>query len=524
MPAYVMGEGDPYRPETLFWMSAEGAILGHAMGKPGTMIAAAAQSLRDTIEQPMIGPPHAPERVRVASPELAAALRGATGDIEIVCSPTPEIDAVFATMRERIGEGTAPEQSYLAADIGPESVDAVFRAAAALYRAKPWKLVPSDQDLAVSIESLGVRDAALSIIGQMGQSLGFVLFSSLEDFELYLDAAVAFERGHEPRMPPHFALNYERGAELSTALRKEISVHGWEVAGPGAYPWLVAIDEDLVARPASARELVISEAIALALPKLLAEKKKTLLAALDGGPAVERTLLVHTHAGDLEVTLRIPFEPPASRSSFDLIADLADLGRDGAEIDDAARRKLEDELVEKFASSPEGKGLPDIGACHYIMDFAASYFGASVATLDARDLREILFEIVPRKVSIDATEAHSIIEELRAFYLFLGREFGLKQAPACLRVLGSDAAKRLKVALSDPSKFGMAKSLFMGGREAGFEMSSQEGVASWLRAIEGQPLPASFRLPSVLPFADRGAARTKKSKRKAVSKARKKNR
>src|SRR5690606_6562484 len=28
MPAYVTDEGEPYRPETLFWMSAEGAVLG----------------------------------------------------------------------------------------------------------------------------------------------------------------------------------------------------------------------------------------------------------------------------------------------------------------------------------------------------------------------------------------------------------------------------------------------------------------------------------------------------------------
>jgi hypothetical protein len=27
MPAYVTGEGDPYRSDALFWMGAEGAVL-----------------------------------------------------------------------------------------------------------------------------------------------------------------------------------------------------------------------------------------------------------------------------------------------------------------------------------------------------------------------------------------------------------------------------------------------------------------------------------------------------------------
>src|SRR5690606_41102281 len=103
MPVYVTGEGEPYRPETLFWMSAEGAVLGHSVGKPGELVELACESLRRTIEQPMFGRPHAPDRVRVASPELAEALRAGQPDLEVVCAPTPEIDAVFAARREQIG-------------------------------------------------------------------------------------------------------------------------------------------------------------------------------------------------------------------------------------------------------------------------------------------------------------------------------------------------------------------------------------------------------------------------------------
>ena len=113
MPAYVTGEGEPYRPETLFWMGAEGAVLGHTVGKPGELLELASESLRGTIAQPMWGRPHAPDRVRVASPELASALRAGQSEIEVVCAPTPEIDAVFAAMRERMSDDAETEQSYL---------------------------------------------------------------------------------------------------------------------------------------------------------------------------------------------------------------------------------------------------------------------------------------------------------------------------------------------------------------------------------------------------------------------------
>lgn len=196
LPAYVTGEDEPYRPETLFWMGAEGAVLGHAAGKPGELIGLAAESLRSTIERPMFGKPHAPTRVRVASPELAEALRGGHPGLEVVCAPTPEIDAVAAAMRGKMKEDAATEQSYLSREVGPDAVGAFFRAAAALFRAKPWKVVPSDQSLiSVTIEQLGVRDAAMSVIGQMGQSHALILFSGIDDFEAYLAAAKACLRG-----------------------------------------------------------------------------------------------------------------------------------------------------------------------------------------------------------------------------------------------------------------------------------------------------------------------------------------
>jgi hypothetical protein len=141
-------------------MGAEGAVLGHTVGKPGELVGLVSESLRNTIERPMFGQPHAPQRVRVASPELAEAVRAGHSGIEVVCAPTPEIDAVFAAMRERMNEDAETEQSYLSPDIGPAAIAAFFRAAAELYRAKPWKSVPSDQSLfSVTIEKLGVKDS-----------------------------------------------------------------------------------------------------------------------------------------------------------------------------------------------------------------------------------------------------------------------------------------------------------------------------------------------------------------------------
>lgn len=499
-PAYVTGEGDPYRPELILWMGPNRTVLGTELEKPGELLGRACESLRNTMVRPLIGRPHVPERVRVASPQLAEALRAGHPEIEIVLAPTPEIDELLEGMRESMHEGAAEEQTFLGPGIEPDAMAAFFRAAAALYRAKPWKTVPSDESLfSVTIEELGLHEVVMSIIGQRGESLGFILFAGIEEFEAYRDSAESRDRGS---VPPHFFLNFERGADLAAGLRKEISAHGWEVADANAFPWLLAVDADLVAKPPSAEEVTIAEALCLALPMVLSEKK-ALLSAWDRGEPVSRTLSVRTHAGELEVILRAPYGEHALRaaSSEDLLGALAELAKMAAkskeEIDPYVLAGLTDELVRRFEAAPEARGLGEVGACRLVTDYAASYFGATIPTLTPAQVREIIFEIIPAKVSIGPELARALIEENRAFFAFLKREFGLKAADRCLRVIaGADAVEKLEAAMSDPRNFGMAKSMFMAASGAGFDMDTEEGFAAFARAMQEGSVPGPMGTPS----------------------------
>jgi len=122
--------------------------------------------------------------------------------IDVVCGPTPEVDVILAMMRERLDADSEVEQSYLSPDIAPDAMAAFFRATAALFRAKPWKTVPSDASLlSVTIDALGMQDAVLSVIGQLGQSLGLLLFAGRDAFEAYVDAGAAMEAGEFLAIP-----------------------------------------------------------------------------------------------------------------------------------------------------------------------------------------------------------------------------------------------------------------------------------------------------------------------------------
>ncbi len=519
MPAYVMGEGEAYRPDVLVWANHEDGVVGFEATRPGDPLDAAVECFRRATRAPLAGRPHVPARVRVASAELAAALGEALrGETRVVCAPTPEIDHLAESMREFMKLNPASEPSYVGGDVDAAMVAAFFDAAADLHRAAPWKVLPGDAHvLSLTIEALDVRDYAVSVIGQSGESFGVLLFATLERFEELLDVA---EESQPRVVPPHFAINFERGAEVEPALRKEIAKYGWRVAGADAYPWPVVVDEDVVGRPPDAEELVIAEATARALAGAM-KHKRAIQRACAGEAPFEHTAEVTTHAGTVSVTLRVPY---ARAETPDLLGALAALSNDD-EIDHEARSRLEASCSSALPRRPKRRTSSCKACFDLVTDYAADYHGVTLPLMSAAQLRDVVFEIVPRKVSMDAESGPPLVDELRALLAFMKREFGWSGADPLLGVLDPGAGARLERALSDPRKFGMAKSMFMAGRDAGHDMQSEEGINEWFSRLQTshvldrlQPCPSSRARPPA------EARRKGKNKRKAERKARRKNR
>lgn len=437
MPDDVTDEGEPYRPELLVWMSAEGLILGAKIARPGTLVPQAAALLRETIAKPLVGPAHAPHRIRTTSPELAEALRDAVAGIAIVQGPTPEIDAMLEAMvRSFARDGEGPT-TYLTEGVSEPAVAALFRAAAELHRAAAWKVVPPDEALSFSIDALGIDRMAVTTLGHEGVAFGLLVFQDASDFQAFLEVAgeVVDATGG---MPPHLALHIGPRHELPEALAAEVAEHRWELADADAIPWPVTVDEELVPRPMTADELFVCEAVALAIAEL-ARSTPDLARAWQGGDPVTRTITVATHQGSLDVRLLAPAEEAASEGGPMGILDALDLLEETDEdLDLTVVDALSRQLVAEFRASPEGQSLPGGASwAELVMDLGARHFDATIASLGPEELREIVEELVPRKVVGPANAMTGLEDELRAFYAFLGREHGLEQAEECVRVLGS---------------------------------------------------------------------------------------
>ena len=163
--------------------------------------------------------------------------------------------------------------------------------------------------------------------------------------------------------------------------------------------------------------------------------------------------------------------------------------RDGMILEKKASQ-YQDQLMQLFEQSPEGRALRDEGVeggwANMLIDFGMHYLSVTPPQMTPRHLREILFELFPRKVSAPADEAPEIIRELQAFWQFLQREFQLENAAACLGILNDRAARELQRKMSDPATFGIAKSFVMMGMERGFDLSSEEGINEWMATYNAE--------------------------------------
>ncbi len=524
LPAFVEDSGRSYRPLAVLWLDERGLVIGTNLSSPDDDInQLALDCLQRAMVQPNIGEPQRPAHITVNDATLATFLGAQLDGIEVVHGDTPALQEAFDGISGAMGAGDV-EPAYLDTGLSTARIAAFFEAAAALYRSAPWQTVPHDACLVgVTIEALGVHNAVLSVIGQMEQSYGLSLFVDMPDYMRYQIAADAMRTGGEPDIPPHCVLSFEAGAQVSDVIRREVAEHGWPVADAHGYPVFFNPDRDNLLRPMDRNDIAVFEALCRALPTVL-EHPETLIHGWDDVKDFETRVKVESLGETVTVKLFAPASFSAAYKTQGpgdyLMVDLALLAHTAAEPSFEANQELCDELLAEFLISPEDQnGEDEVSILKPLLELAFLYQSATIATLQAGALEELLFEIIPRKVMVPPSSAGTIIAECSQFYHFLKRRYGLIQADACLQMLGAGATERLAEALSDTGGFGPGKAALA------------EGMAP---SIPGLHLPPGFDTSGFgsafdgptghAPSGKPADPRSKKKKRKAARKARKKNR
>lgn len=309
LPSYVM-EGEPYRPHLHAWLELpDDLVVGFEVIDPKEPVGFA-QTLASTLSRPLVGARRRPERIRVADESLATEIRTVAADIEIVVAPTPELDGLLDSMMSQRSRGDGPGPSYLEGGrVSEDAVRRLFEAAHILWKLAPWKTASDSQPLRVDVPAYGVHAACLSIIGALGQSLGFMLFPSLEAYGDFCETAERAQRGGRARSffrDPHatlLSLDFERGADLPPSMLREAVTNKWRVASPDAYPRVMHRDADGCPRPLSDRDVLAVSAVATSLSALVAKHPRLFEEVLDE-PLCESW----QDQDDLEVRFTAPYD------------------------------------------------------------------------------------------------------------------------------------------------------------------------------------------------------------------------
>jgi hypothetical protein len=310
LPLYVQqGEGS-FRPELAAWISPLG-VLAASPAHPDEVEPTLLGLLEQATFQPLVGGPGRPAAVRVSDPRLALSIAKALGpDVAVRVAPTPELEALALHFVNHLDEeDPAPERLPWVDDgLDPALVRGFFEAAAALYRAAPWTVVPGEWSLlAVDAPALSLEGACLSIIGGAGEELGFLLFDSVAGFETMRQAGLRYDEESAPLTGPGasiFSVSFETGSQLPKPTRTSITRQGLPVANAKAYPLLLLIDPDNVSRPPTDDDVVRGWALCEALARLTTEHPKRL--ASERGAPLRQTYAVDGPPGRPTLTLTLP--------------------------------------------------------------------------------------------------------------------------------------------------------------------------------------------------------------------------
>jgi len=153
--------------------------------------------------------------------------------------------------------------------------------------------------------------------------------------------------------------------------------------------------------------------------------------------------------------------------------------------------KYQEDLIDLFFESPEGKERleidPEMGFwAAQLIYYGYNYVGVTIPNMTVSAVKETIEDVFPRKISTSSPdEADDTIPELIAFWTFLQREFKLPTAGLILSYLKKIEPGYRKI-MNDSSKFGMAKSFFMMGQDAGFDMTDEKDMKRFMKVYNAK--------------------------------------
>jgi hypothetical protein len=251
--------------------------------------------LARAMSEPAMGRPHRPTQVQIRPSPSWDELRPHLDEIGVECSEVDDLDVIDSLLEhlaKHLAKGEPPGLLDMPG-MTPEQVGRFYRAAAEFYRRAPWKSVGYEEAIRVESDRYESGPWYAVVMGQSGVTLGVALY---EDPDV-LRRLWAGELSDEENARQTVALTVTFDPEVQTPTADLLAAreHGWEVAGPEAYPSVFKKESGLSMRPPLAWELELLEGCLRAIPEFIAHHRP--------GDTTPHRMTVPVASGELTLVL-----------------------------------------------------------------------------------------------------------------------------------------------------------------------------------------------------------------------------
>ncbi|MCC6125258.1 MAG: hypothetical protein IT426_09870 [Pirellulales bacterium] len=275
MPAWITGEGAPYRP----WMSlvinrTGDLMLAHQMTPDRPDAELLWSTVAQAIRQPAIGEPHRPGAIEVNSAEHRDALLPRLDPLGVECmvlERLEHLDSAVEDMMRHLDGGGGPPSIVDSPGMKPAQVGGFYAAVAEYYRRKPWQRVPGDSIVKIECDKFQSGPWYAVVMGQSGVEQGLAIYEDLAALQRLISGR-ASEAEHARGMSG-LSLMFCEAFEVSTRDIDAAEKHGWPLAGPEAYPLVIRVNPGPSVRAPLTWELELLEGCLRTIPDFLAEKQ-----------------------------------------------------------------------------------------------------------------------------------------------------------------------------------------------------------------------------------------------------------
>lgn len=228
-------------------VSGDRIVHANVLNRPPAELPELARMMAKELDAAIVNAGRAPRRIHVRHVPFAKALRSRVRRRGIGVHTEREqpdiVEAAKALLFYVSGIEDVPlvsfPETWAAWGFSREDVGRLFRAAAMYYRAQPWDVFADNEPVAATLAD-GVEWHAV-IMGTAGKECGLALYADADDllvlhFLQHTERAVFGARGAA------LYLSFSPGREVPPHMRREVRDAKWEIAGPAAYPMLMALN------------------------------------------------------------------------------------------------------------------------------------------------------------------------------------------------------------------------------------------------------------------------------------------